>query len=170
MASTRRRPWVINDYLLTKCIREGDPMGCDIHLYNEKKVNGKWITADANWGIQYPEEDPTPDVPYEERYSGRDYDLFGYLANVRKDSEYAIDPRGLPEDVCLLVKTRSDQWDCDGHSHSYLTFTELQELATHLLLDPPPDSHWTMRSLQEIMGHFAGMDGEDHRIVFWFDN
>lgn len=77
------------------------------------------------------------EIPYDDRiYSGRNYDLFAILANVRNGFGFAgiptgegfvpIDmPRGLPEDVSAIVKAISDAWDCDGHSHSFLTLREL---------------------------------------------
>ena len=60
-------------------------------------------------------------VPYEKRiYIGRCYSLFALLANVRNYAEITpiSNPRGLPNDVSEIVKEMSDQWGCDGHSHS----------------------------------------------------
>lgn len=110
-------------------------MGCDIHLYVEKKVDGVWVSADE-WKS---DEDGRMIVPYEkEFYNDRNYDLFAILANVRNGRGFAgcytgegfnpiADPRGIPDDVCEAVKFEYDAWDGDGHSHSYFTVKELLE-------------------------------------------
>src|SRR5262249_46209472 len=114
-------------------------MGCDIHFYVEKQVNGAWYSADK-WA---PNEDagdegePILALAYKNRfYSDRNYNLFGILANVRNGSGFAgcdtgdgfvpiSEPRGIPDDVSKEVKAEADRWDGDGHSHSWLTVTEL---------------------------------------------
>lgn len=120
-------------------------MGCDIHFYVEKKVDGKWVTADT-W---YDDED-TPGYkslyqwgPGLKRlagplYSSRNYDLFAMLANVRNGSGFAgvdtgngfipiHEPRGVPDDACPEVVKANEYWDSDGHSHSWATVKELME-------------------------------------------
>jgi len=60
------------------------------------------------------------------------------LANVRNGRGFAgcdtgdgfvpIDmPRDLPKDVSIEIKTMSDEYGVDGHSHSYFTLKELKE-------------------------------------------
>ena len=111
-------------------------MGCDIHLYVEKRVNKKWVYASAKdhgcntqFGEQY---------GYDYWYDGRNYSLFSILANVRNGYGFAgcvtgegfmpiSEPRGLPKDVCLKIKKESAEWGGDGHSHSWLTLKELQD-------------------------------------------
>jgi hypothetical protein len=94
-------------------------MGCDIHCYSEINKDGKWEIVDK--------------VKID-----RNYSLFGILANVRNGWGCAgcdtgdgfmpiAEPRGLPENVSGKVKHESDEWGCDGHSHSYLTLAELIE-------------------------------------------
>jgi hypothetical protein len=110
-------------------------MGCDIHLYVEKRVDGKWIAADK-W---------TPDeaddgrlcADYASRfYSGRNYDLFAILADVRNGHGFAgvktgsgfnviSPPKGIPQDCCAEIRQCVGYWDTDGHSHSWLTVDEL---------------------------------------------
>lgn len=109
-------------------------MGCDIHLYAEQKNGTGWVTADE-WKVD--EDEPgRMEVPCDSRfYSGRNYNLFSILADVRNGHGFAgIDtgdgypiapPRGLPDDVTPEVKTESDGWGRDGHSHSWLTLQEL---------------------------------------------
>jgi hypothetical protein len=62
--------------------------------------------------------------------------LFAILADVRNGRGFAgvvtglgfnviSKPKGLPSDVSSYVQNESDEWDCDGHSHSWLTLKEI---------------------------------------------
>lgn len=123
-------------------------MGCDIHCYAEKKENGKWVKVVKAFPNRYydpSKENKIDDDGYEwnpefkdEPYSGRNYDLFGILADVRNGRGFAgiqtgegfnpiCDPKGLPIDVSDEVKKSSDDWGSDGHSHSWFTLKELQD-------------------------------------------
>lgn len=126
-------------------------MGCDIHLFVEKKVNGVWK---ALKGINEPkverirsawiswlgeDREVTGRLEHwlkEEREGtynfisiNRNYLLFAVLADVR--NSYGIEPihrpRGLPSDVSAVVKEQADNWGEDAHDHSYLTIKELAE-------------------------------------------
>ncbi len=112
-------------------------MGCDIHLYVEVKTPEGWRSADKWSKEDYGEDGSRVDVDYDDRfYRDRNYDLFAILADVRNGRGFAgcdtgdgFKPiaavRGLPQDVSPDVKASSDRWDCDGHSHSWLTVAEL---------------------------------------------
>lgn len=109
-------------------------MGCDIHLFVEKKtnVNGveTWVNCD-NWRLN-PHYDGKPEngrqYEHYSLYHGRNYSLFCILANVRGYCEKTIsDPRGLPSGVSDIIKLHSDHWGIDGHSHSYFTLRELTD-------------------------------------------
>lgn len=114
-------------------------MGCDIHFYTEKKVDGAWTPADHWEQNEYAGEEgePAVRVPYEKAfYTGRNYNLFAILAGVRNGRGFAgidtgdgvvpiDDPRGLPDDVTAPVKADAERWGIDGHSHSWLTLAEL---------------------------------------------
>ena len=105
-------------------------MGCDIHLYVEKKVDGKWqfqgkLTENDCISFEGPSF-----------YDGRNYNLFAILADVRNCRGFAgiktgkgfnpiSDPRGFPEDASAECKALVESWDCDGHSHSYHTLRQL---------------------------------------------
>ena len=108
-------------------------MGCDIHMYAEVWKDDSWTKVGNTWKQDY--GDGLTDEPYDER----NYRLFGLLANVRNGYGFAgcntgdpvepIDmPRGLPDDVSDGVRAISDEWDCDGHSHSWLTLQELLDV------------------------------------------
>ena len=112
-------------------------MGCDIHLYVERKkvIDDEWASVDE-WG---PDEDYPECLTVDWRnhfYRDRNYRLFAILADVRNGYGFAgcdtgerlipiAEPRGLPEDVSDLVRAESDYLGGDGHSHSWLTLAEL---------------------------------------------
>lgn len=191
-------------------------MGCDIHLYREKHVEGKWLAADK-WS-----KDEYGDylrVDYDDQYfTDRNYELFGLLAKgVRREHEFSFEKRGLPFDACDEIKAYADYWDCDGHSHSFLflhelkaalaytkaqTITvsgmkdskELEALNESIASGKPnwellwPYCQWTNTAghepfeidvpaslyfedgLERIIAGFDGVEGDNHRIVFFFDN
>jgi hypothetical protein len=119
-------------------------MGCDIHLYVEKRdALGQWQSAD-NWELNpYYENDnsesgePEYIIPYDNHfYNGRNYNLFAILANVRNGHGFAgvktgegfnpiAPPRGLPHDITKRVQSDATAYGEDGHSHSWLTLHEL---------------------------------------------
>lgn len=120
-------------------------MGCDIHLYQEAKIGGKWTSTD-HWHVNAEEG---LHIPYGGHlYDGRNYRLFAVLANVRNGHGFAgiktgvpvapIDePRGLPHDCCPELKKEVDGWGQDGHSHSWLTLEDLDAYAW----DMPRQNH-----------------------------
>lgn len=99
-------------------------MGCDIHMYKEVQVAGEWVSADKWSDDEY--EPGRKEVSYKDRFTDRNYKLFGMLVDgVRSSSPFSFKPRGLPHDVTDVVKEESDGWGVDGHSHSYLFLHEL---------------------------------------------
>ena len=128
-------------------------MGCDIHSIIEQKIKGSdmWVIA-------------------AEIYIPRDYQLFTVLANVRNEYKYTkklkviADPKGLPDEFSYRFEKMLAEWEGDGHSHSWLTFRELEKyndkdiiLKKHLFY-----IFMTMAS------HCYGK--KNIRIVFFFDN
>ena len=123
-------------------------MGCDIHCYVEVEhsyeSSGKkklyWRKVGNFFKYKYYKKSDFPDE-YNNKFSdepqiGRNYDLFSILANVRngtwgEDIKPISEPRGLPEDVSDEIKKLSDEWDCDGHSHSYLSLDEIKKFDWH---------------------------------------
>lgn len=95
-------------------------MGCDIHIFVEKRINNKWECI-----TEIEEEEDGYLSPKKDIYSERNYSLFGLLAGVRGDAKPIKEPAGLPEDVSEIVKKISDRWNGDGHSHSYYTLEDL---------------------------------------------
>lgn len=193
-------------------------MGCDIHLYKEKNVNGKWITADEWETGSYGDGESYTDVPWGNRFTGRNYNLFGFLSKgVRRNIEFGFEPRGIPFDACDEVSNKSIAYDCDGHSHSYLYLHELKSMREFMksatieingmkernelavlqesIASGNPDwnliypyCQWSSSSeydefsidvpaefiigtdIDEIIDSFNDVDGDNHRIVFFFDS
>lgn len=94
-------------------------MGCDIHLFVERKdSNSIWQQVEGNF------------------YDDRNYDVFSILANVRNGYGFAgVDtgegfipictPKGLPSNISPKILEESNNWGIDGYSHSWLTLQEL---------------------------------------------
>jgi len=144
-------------------------MGCDIHCYREKQVGGVWI-ADDEWKT---DEDGCCDVDYKDRFSERNYILFGLLSKgVRFDCDISFKERGVPFDASDEYKAKSIDYDSDGHSHSYIYLGELKSLLKHI--DAADlgvnQKSYVVEDLNKIIKLFDGVEGDNHRIVFFFDN
>ncbi|MHB1952354.1 MAG: hypothetical protein ACYCOU_01280 [Sulfobacillus sp.] len=125
-------------------------MGCDIHVFLERRVHDRWVMVKELDG---------------EGVSERNYKRFAALAGVRGDGPK---PRGLPIDVSESTNLHADDWGTDGHSHSWLPVSEAAPifLATGTNL-----SRWAHEDpITCFFGERAADDPENHRIVFWFDN
>lgn len=101
-------------------------MGCDIHIYVERKCRDGWYNCDYF----------VPNINYNgnnseyvriETYGGRNYSLFATLANVRNygNTYFICEPKGFPDDASEYVEKEHDSWGWDAHSASYLTLQEL---------------------------------------------
>lgn len=159
-------------------------MGCDIHLYGEKKITPKWFefwkkqkwVSIDKWSNNedYPEDsDREFTIKYEERIytDGRNYNLFCALAGVRSwEFLNAVtpvsNPKGIPINSCSEIINEVKSWDSDGHSHSFLTLKELMDYDW---------SNWGKtcdRFKSEVFPKLQkGSSNPDNvRIVFFFDN
>jgi hypothetical protein len=158
-------------------------MGCDIHFFTERytkdtnydgpkskseerdiklgtilneDISPRWVSADkwefeeGYWSV------------IDELYSGRDYSLFEKLAGVRGYDEKAICyARGFPIDASSGYTEIVNQWDDDGHSHSYFTLSELLKEN----FDDFEEFKDTVESMKLI-----DPDPDKVRCVFFFDN
>ncbi|MFA6971806.1 MAG: hypothetical protein WC208_10445 [Gallionella sp.] len=160
-------------------------MGCDIHLFAEKKVynyndkeksKGRWVSLDK-WveREEFEYKDRPLEVPYKGGFytHGRNYNLFSALANVRShyfiDATFISEPKGMPRDASKLVWAACDDYGTDGHSHSWLTLKELKDFNWK----PYGDS--VKEFMDEVFPKLEEAKGkertdEEVRIVFWFDN
>lgn len=156
-------------------------MGCDIHFYVEKKHPVGWLPVDPpdtgernqDGTIHYdnlayksigrePVDPPKWNID-------RNYWLFSVLAGVRayapKPEPIAL-PRSLPSDVSSSVNAEYKSWDCDAHSASYLT---LSELLKYEWLTPAVWTHCDFVDI--VIPAMQAIGGPDEvRCVFWFDN
>ena len=104
-------------------------MGCDIHIYREKLVDGQWISGDK-WKEEE-EWDGRISWVCEEIGDNRNYHLFSVLARVRckiKPPTISFQPRGLPLRMSKEVEREEDDWGGYSHSQSHLYLHELEEL------------------------------------------
>lgn len=167
-------------------------MGCDIHVYLEKKVKVndelKWVNCDYYQKNEYYEEYSGDDSEKEfnivQFYGERSYTLFGILAGVRDGYNIQIsEPKGLPDDVTPEVKSISDYWGSDAHSHSYLTINEIYDFLRAVPITKQssnPNDNPLKRFLDKMITryedefwNFEGTkdeNGDYFRVVFWFDN
>lgn len=193
-------------------------MGCDIHLYKEKQVDGQWVTADVWEEYDYGDDDKGIEVSWDNRYTGRNYNLFGLLSKgVRRDLPFGFAQRGMPYNACKEIAENSEKWEGDGHSHNYLYLHELKDMREFLKTEmiqisgmkdreqlavlrksiASGEPNWDLLypycqwasmdryeefeidvpacfivgdGLDEIISSFDGVDGDNHRIVFFFDN
>ncbi len=146
-------------------------MGCDIHAFRERRL------ADGSWECLEPIEiDTDGEEEWEDLESlsiGRDYTLFGLLAEVRREVPLAWPQRGLPDDVSAVVQADNVQWDIDAHSHSWLSLPELKEKRAELMLAGFEHVGIVRQCLDHFIRHLdfpKGTAPEDCRVVFWFDN
>jgi len=115
-------------------------MGCDIHLYVEKRVaKGNWVPVDKWIPDKDSEEKGGLMVPYDKcYYFDRNYNLFAILADVRNGRGFAgtdtgegFNPisvaRGLPSDVSTKIQREFYHWGNDAHSVSFHTVKDLLE-------------------------------------------
>lgn len=103
-------------------------VGCDIHMYVEKKKNGKWVPAQ---GMIKDEDSGIMDVPYPDTfYNERNYLLFGFLTGgeVRREMNSPFKLKGFPKNASPEIRKIYEQYGCDAHSPSYLTLEELETI------------------------------------------
>lgn len=122
-------------------------MGCDIHTraewgYKDKEGVTHWVMIDEPVfeSAYYTEDRPVQrfNTPYcVEPYTGRNYRLFAFLADVRNGRGFAgvdtgdrvepiAEPRGVPADASEGWAKYVEGWGGDLHSTSWFTLAELK--------------------------------------------
>lgn len=138
---------------------QGIIMGCDLHAYAEKNVDGKWEL-----------------VPEVEIFVDRNYFLFEFLAGVRSyiGIKPIVKPRGIPKNASKSTSESYKEWGMDAHTPSWLTLEELLEFDYEKMINNQRMGQ--KGSYKEFLGHEFFEDLETmkkegiERIVFWFDN
>lgn len=146
-------------------------MGCDIHIFLERKNSENRWKDSMVYGNKYGDK-IEPLSSY-----NRDYTLFATLAGVRGDEPIEF-PKGIPENCTTEYKKMCDEWGYDGHSHSYFTLRELLDASVNC---PEPRKH----SLNAFVLHLKDIikmvdmwvsdgdiekEAERYRVCFFFDN
>ena len=175
-------------------------MGCDIHLYMERRLKDRWVVVNAPahegeldyqkeypWGAYTPvnhmEELTQAVAPLEERVPttahewafGRNYDAFGRLSGVRRDNEYR-EANGIPEDISAQVWTEwgeSAEGSSDWHTPTHWTLEDLDEAHMEAAEDPDGYGRARITELLQEMWRVAkeyNLEPGDVRIVLWYDN
>jgi len=95
-------------------------MGCDIHMYVERRVHGRWQA------VSDPQQPEAPDAYHGWFCGDRSYRLFAILADVRNyDGLVPISgPRGLPKNVSKAIRLEA-AGAVDCHSFTWLGVDEL---------------------------------------------
>jgi len=130
-------PFVLSDWWHEAIIDEED---CEYDTDEYRAREKEFENMSQEEVLEKYEDDPRVSWEYylDRALGDRNYCFFAILADVRNGRGFAgistgdgfnpiSEPRGLPEDVSMRIKQRSDHWDIDGHSHSYLTLKELLE-------------------------------------------
>src|SRR5665213_427516 len=109
-------------------------MGCDIHMYIEKRDDsGHAWRIDEGHTYDEDELDAAGNVEYEgdlddlEASVGRSYQMFHIMAGVRSGEVQLFEARGVPDDASPEYLKTVDRWSGDGHTHSYLSLEEFRK-------------------------------------------
>lgn len=171
-------------------------MGCDIHLYLQKRKRN----SDNDYDSQF-----RTFIGNRSLTTPRNYNLFAKMAKVRGNYKDSFNPRGFPDDAindwtikydyCLDIEEPTDEYkehtctkedaerwvikgrskfvddttvtNPDWHSASWLTFEEFKGCVNSTC----DDDNWSF----EYFAYVAAMAeletlGYETRVVFWFDN
>ena len=167
-------------------------MGCDIHSFAERKVNGKQEKVGDHFSLGEWERKYYKKEKGENPFDWRSYSMFAFLADVRNydHCEPISEPKGLPTDISGEVREEYGDGS-DWHSASHLTTKELLDfdyekefwnrrvMKNNTGASLAEEGEGTVLSYRENLGEFFFLhleelkqlgNPEDVRIVFWFDN
>jgi hypothetical protein len=148
-------------------------MGCDIHLILEcKNDDGKWVGINNfNYISNHALGDPKDSGSwYFWTVRSRNYELFGKLAGVRRQSLEGPKPRGIPADASELARMEIDHFGGDGHSHSWGLLSEIGGYFLAMYWPNQMLEEHRHERIQELFGiqHEGPLD--NFRLVYFFDN
>ncbi len=167
-------------------------MGCDIHMFIEKRLR-----STDPWQLdEHHVKEPDESYLKETSCTGRNYEMFGAMAGVRRPDNAIFEERGIPSDVSPELKEEAS--GPDWHSHSWLTPEEFKQCldkcdysvhdtySTEAFYDGPWDKgpgdytpiyRYCMKWLEEhaVDNILLGREKDpayspEIRLVFWFDN
>lgn len=142
-------------------------MGCDIHLYLERK------NKEGTWEPINVPENLLPD--------DRCYALFGLLAGVRSDEfEPLFKDRGIPEDTCYKKSKGPGNDDMPWLGDHSFTYAYLDEIYN---IEWPVIDEWSLENcyfnlffshvlprLISFYGYYDNREARNIRVVMGFDN
>jgi hypothetical protein len=135
-------------------------MGCDIHFVVERKQAG-----DLGWLGVY-----STDACFGEchKFRQRDYGFFARVAGVRGRCTEGVChyQKGLPRDISALAWHEFSAHPSDHHSPSVLP---LRDFCNAWLAENPRAEVREGHIVYDLTGIYQE-EGEEHRVVFWFDN
>ena len=153
-------------------------MGCDIHVFIEKKIDEKYDTWEA---VQlYKIDQYSHKLEVVNPYDGRNYGLFSALAGVRGWEEPFISPRGLPKNLSREIEKEEAWWGEDAHTRTWYDLFELQLFIKEYVMKDSGDEEIIL-ALEDFFDslisylHFAGefifkFEPNKYRIIMWFDS
>lgn len=146
-------------------------MGCDIHCFSEKAIDGKYVMIE---GLN--------------PFIKRDYGIWGFLTNIRNNC--SVPPiqlllKGIPKDCSIGVLSEYGNYINDSHHVSYIETETLynfnydnlfRNTADFVPLEMAKAGIGKLTSFRDFLGKSFFDDLESlkennvDRIVFWFDN
>jgi hypothetical protein len=143
--------------------RGGLFMGCDIHFYVERKVNGVWEAVPDEHGPIHPyysENNQNEALNINCWTVARNYSLFGILAGIRSNIEPINDPKGMPGDVSPFVKEEHLKWGNSAHTPSFFTLQELlnvkdEDYSIYLEVDPVNYKRFLNGEKEDLIGYYS---------------
>jgi hypothetical protein len=150
-------------------------MGCDIHIVVEQRVGDKWVGLHAFPYARTRKE--TPDsLPWGSYVArGRNYEMFGKLANVRGND--GIDPKGLPDDASdLTMLVLGDEEDL--HSHTWWSMKDAWPIFLWHQMPEQLEEQFKFEKAMDLFGISIHTETdeerdaalEDYRLCIAFDN
>lgn len=169
-------------------------MGCDIHMVLERKVKSEnvpeqWATVNS---FNVLHDDGLGNSKFTGNYAyytveSRNYAFFGALTGgaVRgaADGDIEVSLRGFPEDASPVAQAMFDDWGLDAHSPSWLYADEFVPLYMKYVMASDDVAKYIVARIENsippwetiLERHFNvgvpdGIEPENYRFVFWFDN
>lgn len=161
-------------------------MGCDIHGWIEKRVDGKWLAHrnisggdynDYHTNVEHVDLDGRRYGRIEE-LKDRNYGFFGKLAGVRHSFDDSLEPQGFPDDASLECRKDFEADGSDAHTPSWVMLEEAARCYYESRFRWPANvsddcSLEPMTNAEKLFPcepfGIPVPDGE-YRFVFWFDN
>jgi hypothetical protein len=148
---------------------ENSKVGNDKYWQERRRM---WKEGKIDRWVEDTEEEEIVDAKAFEIEVGRNYSLFAILADVRNYDNFTpiAMPKGLPTDVTKHIKKLSDEYGCDGHSHSYIDMEEFKKFTKEAKQETMTgvvsvEEFKTYIKMGEPMSYCGSIMGKDIRMV-----